>query len=136
MNRASRRKAPHALRAAEAFDLNPANRAYAAAASAMLAGEIGRAKILYTRCLAADPLHIQALHDLGVVAARENQHDAAVARFERVIALEPDHADAWLNMALSLMRQRASSGSRGGREARRGARSPPVPTAWLRSPMC
>ena len=102
MNRASRRKAPHALRAIEAFDLNPANRAYAAAASAMLAGEIGRAKILYTRCLAADPLHIPALHDIGVVAARENQHVAAVACFDRVIALKHDHADAWLNRALSL----------------------------------
>ncbi len=135
MNRASRRKAPHALRATEAFDLNPANRAYAAAASAMLAGEIGRAKILYTRCLAADPLHIQALHDLGVVAARENQHDAAVARFERVIALEPDHADAWLNMALSLCDserhpEAVASASAPWRS------SPPVPTAWLRSPMC
>ncbi len=102
MNRASRRKAPHALRAVEAYDLSPANRAYAAAASAMLAGDIGRAKILYTRCLADDPLHIQSLHDLGVVAAREGQHDSAVARFERVIALRSDHADAWLNMALSL----------------------------------
>ena len=102
MNRASRRKAPHALRAVEAFDPTPAGRAYAAAASAMVAGEMGHAKMLYRRCLVADPRHVPAIHDLGVVAAREGQHDAAVAHFERALALDPDHADAWLNMALSL----------------------------------
>ncbi len=102
MNRASRRKAPRALRAAEAVDLTAAGRTYAAAASAMVAGDVDRAKSLYLRCLAVEPRHTGALHDLGVVAARQNQHDVAVARFERVVILSPDHPDAWLNMALSL----------------------------------
>ncbi len=102
MNRASRRKAPRALRAAEAVDPTPMGRTYAAAASAMVAGDVDRAKSLYHRCLAADPRHVGALHDLGVVAARQKQHDVAVARFERVLILSPDHPDAWLNMALSL----------------------------------
>ena len=102
MNRASGRMAPHAFRAADNLCLTPAGRAYAAAASAMVAGDVDRATSLYHRCLTIDPRHVGALHDLGVVAARQNQHDMAVARFERVLVLSPNHADAWLNMALSL----------------------------------
>ena len=82
--------------------MTPASRAYAAAASAMVAGDVDRAQSLYQRCLAVEPRHIGALHDLGVVAARQGQHAVAVARFERVLVLSHDHADAWLNMALSL----------------------------------
>ncbi len=121
MNRASRRKAPHALRAAEAYDLSPANRAYAAAASAMLAGDIGRAKILYTRCLADDPFHIQSLHDLGVVdgARRSARLRGCTLRTRDRPQVRPCRRLA--QQGLIAGRKRASFGRRSGRKARRSA---------------
>ena len=72
------------------------------AALALSAGEIDRAEALYGRCLAADPSDLSALHDLAVVATRRGRHAEAIARFEDLLSRDPDHADAWLNMALSL----------------------------------
>ena len=71
------------------------------AASALTAGDIDGAEALYGRCLALDPSDEASIHDLGVVAARGGRHADAVARFESVLARNPGHADAWLNLALS-----------------------------------
>lgn len=74
----------------------------AAAAAALRAGNVEAAEALFAGCVAADPADLASLHDYAVVAARRGHHAEAVERFERVLSRGPDHADAWLNMALSL----------------------------------
>ena len=98
LNRAERRREGHVRHGIAA----PGLPVRVQAAEALASGDFDRAEVLYGRCVSADPEDLSSRHNLGVVAARRGQHADAIAQFETVLARRPDHAETWVNMALSL----------------------------------
>lgn len=72
------------------------------AVSALARGDAVAAETLFARCVAADSSDLSSRHDLGVVMARSGRHAEAVQHFEAVLGRQPAHAEAWINLALSL----------------------------------
>lgn len=58
------------------------------------------AKILWTRALALDPVHIPTLMNMGVFMLNNGHFKRAGAHFDKVLALQPAHADALTGRAL------------------------------------
>ena len=54
------------------------------------AGRFAQAEALYRQILAHQPNHADGLHLLGVIAAQNGRHDAAVDLFRKAIAITPD----------------------------------------------
>jgi tetratricopeptide (TPR) repeat protein len=65
---------------------------------ALEAGLLSRAEESFARACAADPLHVDALFNWGVVAYRIGDWQTAAARWRRVLELSPEHPPArqWL----------------------------------------
>lgn len=64
--------------------------------------EEGRAREAFTTALRLDPTHWRALNNRSVIQLSNREYPAALDGFRRVVAIEPDHAPAWLNLALAL----------------------------------
>ncbi|HDZ91014.1 MAG: tetratricopeptide repeat protein [Deltaproteobacteria bacterium] len=62
-------------------------------------GHLNRAKAWYERALEADPGHVPALNNIGVLLMREKDFAAARARFEKAIRLRPSFVDPYYNLA-------------------------------------
>ena len=62
-------------------------------------GRIKDALRLYQEVLRADPGHIEALNNLGVVYMLEKDYQAARVSLEKAIRLRPGYADPYYNMA-------------------------------------
>ncbi|MDR6770932.1 tetratricopeptide repeat protein [Azospirillum sp. BE72] len=63
------------------------------------AGRVAEAEDIYRRILGADPEYADAMQLLGVLAAQTGQMDAAVRRLRLAVALRPDSAGGWSNLA-------------------------------------
>ncbi len=71
--------------------LNPAlSQAYAALQS----GNLDEARALYTRLNQSEPLNVDALLGLAYIASQENRTEDAVARYMRILSVNPRHAAA------------------------------------------
>ena len=85
--------------------VGPGDGFYRRAVRAAVAGDLVAAKRLYEACLAAEPAHVEACHDLGVLALREGRRHVAMRHFRGVTAIHASHAGAWLNISLILCDQ-------------------------------
>ncbi|RYB05951.1 tetratricopeptide repeat protein [Lichenibacterium ramalinae] len=100
MNRADRRREARPHRTS----LGPspvADGAYRAGSFAASRGDLAEARRHYEGCLAIDPSHVESRHDLAVVMLRCGAPVAAVEQFEQVLARQPRHAGAWMNLSLA-----------------------------------
>ena len=66
------------------------------------AGRLTEADAIYRAALALSPGHAAVTQNLGVIAASLGQHDAAITRFDEVIAREPGYVSAHYNRAAAL----------------------------------
>jgi tetratricopeptide (TPR) repeat protein len=69
-------------------------------------GRIVEAEALYRTILDADPLHVGALHHLGLIRAGQRRIDEALALIGTALALEPDSAAAHYNMGTILQTEK------------------------------
>jgi predicted O-linked N-acetylglucosamine transferase (SPINDLY family) len=69
------------------------------------AGRLQEAERLYQQVLAAQPMHFDALHCLGMIAAQTNRGDMAVKLIRQAIALRPDFPEAYFNLGNALKDQ-------------------------------
>ncbi len=56
---------------------------------------------MYTQAIYLNPVFIEAHHNLGQLRMRNQEHTAAIANFEEVLRLFPEHVSANLNLAKS-----------------------------------
>ena len=101
MNRAERRKQRHNPTASRLGGDTAAVRLFQAAQTAHAAAQVEDAERLYTECLAVDPRHVEARHDLGVLLLGSGRATVAAGHFERLLSADPAHAGAWLNLSLA-----------------------------------
>ena len=66
-------------------------------------GDLSEAENLYQQVLQADPNQPVALHFLGVIAHQRGDNDRAVDLITKALALKPDYAEAYFNLANILM---------------------------------
>lgn len=66
------------------------------------AGRLDQAEATYRSALEISPGHPAIMHNLGVLAAAQGQHDAAIGHFDKIIAVEPRYASAHYNRAVAL----------------------------------
>ena len=78
------------------------NRSYRQGVTAAEAGRFSEARRHFTACIDANPFHVEARHDLGVVLLRDGEARAAIGHFRDVLARHPAHPAVWVNLALSL----------------------------------
>jgi tetratricopeptide (TPR) repeat protein len=67
-------------------------------------GEFHHAMTMLNRATEISPNYSQAYNELGVCSEYVNQHDNALAYYEKAIETDPFHADAWFNKGMSLKR--------------------------------
>jgi len=74
-------------------------------------GRLQAAKQLYEKTLDADPGHVDALNNLGVIQLQEGNYPAARTSFTEAIRLQPDYVDSHYNLAcLNALTGEASEG--------------------------
>ncbi len=78
---------------------------FRAAAQAHHAGRLGEAQTLYRQILAADPGHVEALHQLGLLAYQAARPDVAETLFQRAIGLDGSNPVFHSNLGLVLQAQ-------------------------------
>ncbi len=66
------------------------------------AGRLAEAATAYRAALALSPGRPTILHNLGVIAAAQGDHAAAVRQFDEVLAGNPDYASAHMNRGAAL----------------------------------
>lgn len=78
----------------------------AAALGALLRrnGRLEAAAGIYEQYLDDDPINVDILVEHGICLSDLDEFEQAVERFELAISLEPDHAGAWYNLAITLYR--------------------------------
>ena len=78
----------------------------AAALGALLRrnGRLEEAASVYEQYLEDDPINVDILVEHGICESDLDEFELAVERFELAISLEPDHAGAWYNLAITLYR--------------------------------
>ncbi|MBF0281911.1 MAG: tetratricopeptide repeat protein [Zetaproteobacteria bacterium] len=69
------------------------------------AGRLVEAEALYRQILSQDERHVDALHLLGVAASQMGHHELSVELIQRAIALKPNIADFYSNLANVLKAQ-------------------------------
>jgi tetratricopeptide (TPR) repeat protein len=62
-------------------------------------GQLQAAKRLYEKTLGADPSHVEALNNLGVIQLQEGDYPAARTSFSEAIRIQPDYVDSHYNLA-------------------------------------
>jgi tetratricopeptide (TPR) repeat protein len=60
-------------------------------------GNLGDAERLYGIVLDVCPHHLEANYSLGTLALQRNQPEAAIARFEIAIGIQPGNAEYWVS---------------------------------------
>lgn len=68
--------------------------------------DVARAAALYADVLAADPLHFQALNNLGAIRFAQNRVDEALAFFTQALDIAPSYAPAHSNIAAAAVNAR------------------------------
>ena len=76
--------------------------AFAAAVQHHRTGQFGKAAALYRRILAAEPMHVDALHLLGVVLGQTAKKNEAIELISKALSLNPDLAEACNNLGIFL----------------------------------
>ena len=66
------------------------------------AGQVAEARRAYEAVLARDPRHFDALHLLGVACVQSGEAERGAALIARAIAVSPDVAAAYVNLAMAL----------------------------------
>jgi predicted O-linked N-acetylglucosamine transferase (SPINDLY family) len=66
------------------------------------AGQFSQAENLYRQILAQQPLHVDSLHYLGVMAGQLGQNHVAVDLIRQAVTLQPDNAKACNNLGFAL----------------------------------
>jgi tetratricopeptide (TPR) repeat protein len=66
------------------------------------AGRLAVAEEIYRQILVHQPNHIEALHQLGVLAGQAGHPDKAIELIGRAIKLKPDFPEAYTNLACAL----------------------------------
>ena len=61
-------------------------------------GSLDAAEAIYRRVILAAPDNLNALHYLGVLCHQQNRHAEAAESIQRIIALDPQNADAHNNL--------------------------------------
>jgi Flp pilus assembly protein TadD len=69
----------------------------------MLRADAKNAKIAFARVLANAPRDPRALHGFGAALLYEGEIERAVERFRQVLAVQPDHVSAQLDLAHCLL---------------------------------
>src|ERR1700753_3445488 len=65
-------------------------------------GRLTEAERDYQAALAAEPLHVDALHYLGVLRHQQGQHEEAASLVRRAVDLRPTDAGLQLNLSNAL----------------------------------
>jgi tetratricopeptide (TPR) repeat protein len=65
------------------------------------AGRLDQAEAAYREALSLSPRHPAVTHNLGVLAAAQGRHLAAIGHFDDAIAAEPQYASAHHNRAVA-----------------------------------
>jgi tetratricopeptide (TPR) repeat protein len=65
------------------------------------AGELREAERLYRQVVNADPTHVFALNNLGILASQADRHEEAISYLRRALALEPGVAEFHGNLAIA-----------------------------------
>jgi tetratricopeptide (TPR) repeat protein len=71
------------------------------AATHFCAGRLSEAAAAYRAALKKVPDHSGVLHNLGVIAARQGEHEAAIEWFDAALTRQPDYASAYYNRAVA-----------------------------------
>jgi Flp pilus assembly protein TadD len=66
------------------------------------AGQLPQAENLYRQILAQQPEHVDAVHNLGMIAHQVGRHDVAVGLIRQAIAIKPGMAEAHYNLGIGL----------------------------------
>ena len=69
------------------------------------AGRLAEAEACYRRLLAAQPNHVQASSNLGVVLKNQGKLDEAVVAYRQAIRIKPDYAETYSNLGNALTDQ-------------------------------
>ncbi len=65
------------------------------------AGNLREAEQLYRQVVAADPRHIFALNNLGILASQGDRHEEAITYLRRALAIDPGVAEFHGNLAIA-----------------------------------
>ena len=72
---------------------------YAQALRRQSKGELEEAKVLYRKVIKADPRHVSALNNLGVIFMNQKMYEKAVASFNEALHIRHNYVDAHYNLA-------------------------------------
>src|SRR5260370_22222339 len=75
------------------------------AVAALLSGDYAVAERGFVKVLEAMPDHIDSMQNLGVVYARTNRLDQAIALYRRALKLNPRNGSVLLNLGLACIKQ-------------------------------
>ena len=78
---------------------------FAEAARLHQAGDVAAAEPLYRQVLEADPRHVRALANLGVIAVRAGKLDEAADHYAAALEIDPNHVETHFNLG-NLYRKR------------------------------
>jgi Flp pilus assembly protein TadD len=65
------------------------------------AGKLQEAETLYRQVVTADPRHVFALNNLGILASQADRHEEAIVYLRRALSLEPGVAEFHGNLAIA-----------------------------------
>ena len=65
-------------------------------------GQLDVAAGTYRQALGFDPTLFPAANDLGVILAKQDRHEDALAAFRRAVGVNPDYALGWFNLGVLL----------------------------------
>jgi arylsulfatase A-like enzyme/Flp pilus assembly protein TadD len=68
--------------------------------SSMSLGRTAEARAAWEAALVADPYFVKAWNNLGILDAKGGDFESAKSRFERILAIQPDHEQARANLRL------------------------------------
>lgn len=79
--------------------LNDAGTLYVQALRKQRQGDLEEAKALYKKVIKADPRHVPALNNLGVIFMNQKMYEPAAASFKEALHIRHDYVDAHYNLA-------------------------------------